>query len=264
MKTSAIKPGSDGSGPREKIAFIQGASRGIGLALITALLAEKAYGSVFASCRRPDEASGLNAIASSSDRLEILQLDVLDQASIAASAGTVMRAAGRLDLLVNCAGVLHGEGQLWPEKRLADVDPDAMDVSFRVNALGPLLVARGFEPALKASSDARFAALSARVGSIADNRSGGWYAYRASKAALNMMIRTLAVEWMRLPRPIGCFALHPGTVATGLSAPFSQNLSTKQVFNTDEAAAKLLYVLHSLSAEHSGGFFAYDGSRIEW
>jgi NAD(P)-dependent dehydrogenase (short-subunit alcohol dehydrogenase family) len=106
--------------------------------------------------------------------------------------------------------------------------------------------------------------LSARVGSIADNRSGGWYAYRASKAALNMMIRTLAVEWMRLPRPIGCFALHPGTVATNLSAPFSQNLSTKQVFNTDEAAAKLLYVLHSLSAEHSGGFFAYDGSRIAW
>ena len=116
----------------------------------------------------------------------------------------------------------------------------------------------------KRGTDARFAAISARVGSIGDNRKGGWYAYRASKAALNMLIRTLAIEWARLPRPVSCFALHPGTVETNLSLPFRKHVPEGQTVAADQAAKRLLGTLHGLAAAQSGGFFAYDGTVIEW
>jgi len=248
----------------EKVALVQGASRGIGFAITQALLSRGEYRRVFATCRRPDEATRLGELRSRSERLAVLRLDVLDEESITASAEHIRLSGGRLDLLVNCAGVLHEDGGLWPEKRLADVDAHGVEAAFRVNALGALLVARGFEGILRSSPSACFAALSARVGGIADNRRGGWYAYRASKAALNMMIRTLAIEWGRLPRPISCFALHPGTVATDLSAPFRRNLAGNQVFDPGEAAGRLLSTIDSLTQEQSGGFFAYDGTRIEW
>lgn len=229
-----------------------------------ALLAQGGYDSVFASCRRPVAADQLQALRSQSPALTVLGLDVLDESSIAASADVVRIETGRLDLLVNCAGVLHGEDGLKPEKRLADVDPRGIETAFRVNTIGALLVAREFERVLRSSPGARFVALSARVGSIADNRRGGWYAYRASKAALNMVIRTLAIEWARLPRQISCFALHPGTVATELSRPFRKHLSTNQVFGVDAAADRLLRTIHSLTPEQTGGFYAYDGEKIEW
>jgi NAD(P)-dependent dehydrogenase (short-subunit alcohol dehydrogenase family) len=225
MEKSRIQAGTAKRDASGKIALVQGASRGIGLAMTEALLAQPNYARVFASCRSPDKAKELRLLQSRSKRLSVLRLDVLDQGSIEASAAAIHAATTRLDLLVNCAGVLHEAGRLGPEKRLADVEAASMDYAFRVNALGPLLVARAFERVLRASPAARFAALSARVGSITDNRRGGWYAYRASKAALNMMIRTLAIEWARLARPISCFALHPGTVATDLSAPFRKNQS---------------------------------------
>ena len=247
-----------------KVALVQGASRGIGLAMTKALLERGDYAKVFASCRQPAAAKALDALRSQSSGLRVLELDVLDQQSIATSADTVRNDTGRLDLLVNCAGVLHTEDGLKPEKRLTDVDSHSIETAFRVNTIGALLVARDFEGVLRSGSGARFVALSARVGSIGDNRRGGWYAYRASKAALNMMIRTLAIEWARLPRPISCFALHPGTVATGLSSPFRKNLSAQQVFDVGEAAEKLLRTIHSLTPSHTGGFFAYDGTKIEW
>ena len=246
------------------VALVQGASRGIGLHMVKKLLDNDAYGHIYATCRAPAAASDLMALQSSHSNVRVLELDVLDEATVCEAAATVKAEAGRVDLLINCSGVLHEKGRLWPEKRLADVCSAAMDTAFRINALGPLLVAQAFESVLRASRSGRFVALSARVASIGDNRRGGWYAYRSSKAALNMMIRTLAIEWRRLPRPVGCFALHPGTVATDLSEPFRKGLSTTQIFSPTDAAARLLDTIHGLTIEQSGGFYAYDGTRIEW
>ncbi len=261
---SKIAEAVESPGSNEKVALVQGASRGIGLAMTKTLLERGDYAKVFASCRQPAAATALGALRSQSPRLRVLDLDVLDERSIAASADAVCEETGQLDLLVNCAGVLHGDDGLRPEKRLADVDSRGIETAFRVNTIGALLVARDFERVLRSSASARFVALSARVGSIGDNHRGGWYAYRASKAALNMVIRTLAIEWARLPKPISCFALHPGTVATELSRPFRKNLSAQQVFDAGEAAEKLLRTIHSLTPAHTGGFFAYDGTKIEW
>jgi NAD(P)-dependent dehydrogenase (short-subunit alcohol dehydrogenase family) len=153
---------------------------------------------------------------------------------------------------------------MQPERSLAQVEADSLVMAFRVNALGPLLVAKAFEPLLKRSRQARFASLSARVGSIGDNRLGGWYAYRATKAALNQMTRTLSIQWRRLTHPILCVALHPGTVATDLSAPFTRSYDPAKVFTTERAARQLLDVLDGLGPDDSGGFFAWDGSPIPW
>ncbi len=250
------------------VAVVQSASRGIGLHITRALLEDDRYTRVFASCRRPASAAALEALRTSDQRsrekLRVLRLDVLDEQTVAEASDTVMAQADQVDLLINCSGVLHDEGRIWPEKRLADVRAEAVDTAFRVNALGPLLVARAFESSLRASRFARFVALSARVASIGDNRRGGWYAYRASKAALNMMIRTLAIEWRRFPRPIGCFAIHPGTVATDLSQPFRKNVSAKQIFSPVQAAEQILKTTHGFTTEQSGGFYAYDSQPIEW
>ena len=134
--------------------------------------------------------------------------------------------------------------------------------SFQVNAIGPALVAKHFLPRLPKDRPARFAVLSARVGSIEDNRLGGWYGYRASKAALNMLVRSLAIELART-RPLAvCVALHPGTVDTALSRPFQRNVAAQKLFTPAYAAGRLLDVLDGLGPGDSGGFYAYDGTRI--
>jgi NAD(P)-dependent dehydrogenase (short-subunit alcohol dehydrogenase family) len=245
------------------VALVQGTSRGIGLHITRALLESERYEYVFASCRSPASAAALETLPSQTG-LRVLRLDVLDEDSIAEAADTVKAETDRIDLLINCSGVLHENGRIWPEKRLADVHAEAIDAAFRINALGPLLVAKAFEALLRTSQAAKFVALSARVASIGDNRRGGWYAYRASKAALNMMIRTLAIEWQRLPRPVSCFALHPGTVATDLSEPFRKNLKADNIFTPARAAEQLLATINALTNEQSGGFYAYDGQPIEW
>jgi NAD(P)-dependent dehydrogenase (short-subunit alcohol dehydrogenase family) len=135
---------------------------------------------------------------------------------------------------------------------------------FAINAAGPALVAKHLLPLTPRSGPSLFAVLSARVGSIGDNHLGGWYAYRASKAALNMLVRTLAIEHVRT-RPLGvCVALHPGTVDTRLSAPFQSGVPDGKLFTSDAAATALLTVMDGLGPEASGGFFAWDGSAIPW
>jgi NAD(P)-dependent dehydrogenase (short-subunit alcohol dehydrogenase family) len=248
----------------QRVALVQGASRGLGLALVSELLVQGEYSRIYATCRQPERASELAALAASHHALDIIPLDVSREVTIAAAAQQVQKAAGRVDLLINCAGVLHDGAGLQPEKRLADLKADAMTRAFQINALGALLLAREFEALLKRGTDARFVAISARVGSIGDNRRGGWYAYRASKAALNMLVRTLAIEWARPPRQVSCFALHPGTVETDLSQPFRRHLPEGQAVPADRAAKRLLETLHRLTPAQSGGFFAYDGTAIEW
>jgi NAD(P)-dependent dehydrogenase (short-subunit alcohol dehydrogenase family) len=246
--------------------LIQGASRGLGLEFVRQCLASARVGRVVASCRSPDAATALTALkGAAADRLAVLPLDVADEASIAAAARSAAQTVPRLHLVVNCAGVLHeATSNLRPEKRLADVRPEALVRALAVNAIGPLLVARHFEPLLAHPERAVFASLSARVGSIEDNRLGGWYAYRASKAAQNMYTRTLAIEWTRSRRNVICVALHPGTTDTELSRPFQANVPQGRLFTTEFAVRSLLHVVDRLQATDTGQFFAWDGERIPW
>jgi NAD(P)-dependent dehydrogenase (short-subunit alcohol dehydrogenase family) len=180
--------------------------------------------------------------------------DLTDEASIAASAA---RVGGDVDLVFCATGEL-----VAPERANRQVAADALARSFAVNATGPALVAKHFLPLLAKDRRAGFAALSARVGSIGDNRLGGWHAYRAAKAALNQLVRTMAVELTRSHPQAFAVTLHPGTVDTPLSAPFQRGVAPDKLFTTDFAAGRLLSVLDGLDASASGGFFAWDGQAI--
>lgn len=185
--------------------------------------------------------------------------DLCDETSIAAAAERIA-AGGELDLVFDATGALVIDGDK-PEKTLQAISPEAMAKQFAVNAIGPALLFKHFAPLLPRNRRALFATLSARVGSIGDNGLGGWISYRAAKAALNQIVRTAAVEIGRTRPEAVVVALHPGTVATRLSDPFALN---RDRFSPDEAAERLLGVLDALPQSASGGFFAYDGSPIEW
>ncbi|MBF7141206.1 MULTISPECIES: SDR family NAD(P)-dependent oxidoreductase [Pseudomonas] len=175
---------------------------------------------------------------------------------------TIMAAAAQLagqapfDLIILATGVLHGEG-FMPEKTLEALNQEQLLATFQANALGPALVLQQFLPLL--SANGVMAVLSAKVGSIEDNRLGGWYSYRASKAALNMLVKTAAIESARRWPHKRLVALHPGTVTSPLSRPFRREARAPR-----EAAADMLQVLDALRPEDHGGFFSYSGERLPW
>jgi NAD(P)-dependent dehydrogenase (short-subunit alcohol dehydrogenase family) len=220
---------------RESTAAIIGANGGLGAALA-------------AAC----EAAGFAHTA----RFARAALDLDDEASIQAAAAT-LDAGPPLRLVIVATGVLHATG-ITPEKSLRTLDPATMAAVFRTNTIGPALVAKHFVPRLAREGRAVFAALSARVGSISDNRLGGWYSYRASKAALNMIVRNLAIETARTRPEQVCVGLHPGTVATSLSAPFA----APDALTAADSAQRLLAVLDSLTPERSGRCIAFDGLDV--
>jgi len=249
----------------ESHALVNGASRGIGLEFVRQLLAEPRFTRVFAASRRPAQADALSRLATGEPRLRIVALDVADEAQVEAAARQVAEETDRLHLVVNAAGVLHDAAAGFaPEKRLADVRADTLAASFAVNAFGPLLVAKHFERLLAHRERAVFASISARVGSIGDNRLGGWYAYRGAKAAQNMFTKTLSVEWARSRRNVICVALHPGTTDTDLSRPFQANVPPEKLFSTERTVRQLLEVVDRLSPADTGRFLAWDGSEIPW
>jgi len=236
-------------------AAVIGASGGIGSAVVTALEANEHVGGIAAFARHPARVRAGRAVVS--------PLDITDEPGIAAAAE---RAAADqpLDLVFVATGILHRDGSIRPEKTMRDLDADVMAEVFRINALAPAMIAKHFLPTLRRGSKTVFAALSARVGSIGDNRLGGWASYRASKAALNMLLKTLAIEHARRNRDSIVAALHPGTVDTPLSAPFQGNLPAGQLSPADTAANHLLGVIDRLRPDDTGGFFARDGKRVPW
>ena len=245
--------------------MVTGASRGIGLGLVRALLAQPSVARVFAACRNPQGTDDLRRlVAEHGDRLHLIALDVSDETSIGTAASITKVQAPRLHLLINTIGVLHDAEGLKPERRLEDLNLAKLQRSFVVNAFGPILIARHFATLLTHGQRAVFASLSARVGSIGDNRLGGWYAYRAGKAAQNQFIRTLAVEMARRAPKLICALLHPGTVDTGLSKPFQAGVAAGKLFEVKRACDQLLSVIDGLGREHSGRFFAWDGAEIPW
>ncbi|MDT8439602.1 MAG: SDR family oxidoreductase [Wenzhouxiangellaceae bacterium] len=247
--------------PDKSTALVQGASRGIGLGLVRALLDSGRFARVIASCRDPEHAEALNAI--NDDRLTVRPLDVTQSDQLEALAAWLAGQGLRLNLVINAAGVLHGE-RFAPEKRLEDLDPDALRQVFAVNTFGPALLLKALRPQLARDGKCVFAAISARVGSIGDNRLGGWYAYRASKAALNQLLKTASIELARRNRNAIVAALHPGTTDTGLSQPFQANVPAHKLFSVEKTAGLLLEVIDGLKSDDSGGFFAWDGSTIAW
>lgn len=187
-------------------------------------------------------------------------LDLLSEASIAAAAAWAA-AQGPLDLVIDATGFLHDE-DFRPERSWRELDAAHMAKSFALNTIGPALLMKHFCPLLPRTGRAVFATLSARVGSIGDNKLGGWYSYRAAKAALNQLVHTAAIELRRHNRDAVCVALHPGTVATPLSQPFSKSgLNTRPA---TDAAADLVAVIDALTAADTGGFRDHHGSTIEW
>jgi NAD(P)-dependent dehydrogenase (short-subunit alcohol dehydrogenase family) len=194
---------------------------------------------------------------------DLLHLDLTDEASIAACATRLGAQEAPLRLVFVATGLLYDDN-LQPEKNLRQLDPARLARSFAINTIGPALLAKHLIPLLPRTGKSIFAALSARVGSISDNRLGGWYGYRASKAALNQVLRTAAVEAQRMRPEAVVVALHPGTVETRLSAPFRGDVRPERLFSAEQAASQLLDVLDRLTAADSGGFFAFDGSPIAY
>ncbi len=232
-------------------AAVFGATGAIGGALVHEL---KARGTdcVYALSR--------NTATAKADGIIPLIADTLDEDSLAAAAAHI-GAQGPLDTVIIATGQLHAPG-IMPEKALREVRPEAMAAIFAANCTGPALVMKHFLPLLPRGRRARLAVLSARVGSISDNRKGGWYSYRAAKAALNMVVRSAAIETARRAPEAVVVALHPGTVDSALSLPFRSFIPAGQSVAPQIAAARLVTVLEHLHPEQSGRLIAYDGSII--
>ncbi|MGP9831716.1 SDR family NAD(P)-dependent oxidoreductase [Marinobacter sp. NSM] len=176
---------------------------------------------------------------------------------------TALDGSGPIVTVIYAAGLLHDD-RLFPEKRLEDVAAANMARAFAVNATGFALLIQALLPWLRHREFKRVAAISAKVGSISDNGFGGWYAYRSSKAALNMLVRNLSIELPRRCKPIACVALHPGTTESALSSPFSQSLSKLTVHTPLQTADNLIRVLGALDDSSNGRFFSWDGSELPW
>jgi len=233
-------------------AVVWGASGGIGRAVVEALEASGEYAVIYAGSR--------TLVAPVSEIVRPFTFDLSDETSIAAAAAAVA-ASGPLDLTLVATGFLH-DAVHQPEKSFATLTADAMVALYRVNTVGPALIAKHMIQALPKDRRSVFAALSARVGSIGDNRLGGWHSYRASKAALNMIIANLAIE-LRRTRPHSiAIGLHPGTVDTSLSAPFQKAVADGKLFSPTGSVRHLLSVIDSLTNTASGAVMAWDGQRI--
>ncbi len=227
--------------PQDYRALVIGATGALGAAFVQQLQADTRCALVLALGR------------SSTPRI-----DFGDEASVA-DAAQALAGQGPFHLVVNAAGLLHGAHGL-PEKRLAQLNYAQLEQTFRTNTFGPALVLAHFAPLLDRQRSV-LAVLSAKVGSIGDNRLGGWYSYRASKAALNMLVKTAAIEVQRSNPAAVLVALHPGTVDSALSAPFRGAEIGRPA---QDAAADMLRVLDGLAPADTGGFFAYSGQTLPW
>ncbi|MBD1846502.1 SDR family NAD(P)-dependent oxidoreductase [Cyanobacteria bacterium FACHB-63] len=236
-------------------ALIVGASQGIGLEFARQFLdrADRVY----ATYRSPD----CDLFNLEHSNLERLSLDLTDEAQIEKAIAQIKSETTELDYVINCVGVLH-DGAMQPEKSLRHLNADQLLKYFQINSIAAALLAKHVQPLLKHRDRAILATISAKVGSIEDNQIGGWYGYRASKAALNMFMRTTAIEFKRTCPNAIVVTLHPGTTDTRLSKPFQRNVPPEKLFSTDRTVQQLLAVLDKLQASDSGEFFSWDGTKL--
>ena len=229
--------------PNGGTAVVFGAGGGIGHALTNALLANTSFQTVKCYGRSSEK-----------------PIDFEHETSVARAVADAAD-AGDLRLVIDATGLLH-EDDLGPEKTFKSLDPAWLARNFLVNAIGPAMIMKHVLPLLPRTGKSVFATLSARVGSIGDNRLGGWYGYRASKAALNQLVKTASIELARKCPQAACVSIHPGTVETGLSARFLRG--RENVHQPDDAANHILRTLDQLDHRDTGGFFDCNGQTIVW
>lgn len=248
--------------------FVVGATGGIGGGFVRQYLADRRVGRVFTTYRDRDRAADLFALqAEAGDRLVCLACDPTIEANLVATIEQITAQTDRLHAIVHCVGMLHEDTRtppITPEKSLRHIDCDQLLRYFEVNSIPTVLLAKHLQNLLKHPDPSIFATISAKVGSIGDNQLGGWYGYRASKAALNMLVRNIAIELRRSRPQTIVVALHPGTTDTGLSQPFQANVAAEKLFSIDRTVSQLLDVMAGLTTKDSGEFFSWDGSRLPW
>jgi NAD(P)-dependent dehydrogenase (short-subunit alcohol dehydrogenase family) len=242
-------------------ALVFGGGGAIGAAFARALATHPRVAALHVAARDPAAAVPTSLRARATAQLHAHGFDLTDEASIAATVAAAS-AAGPLDLVLVATGRLHDGATLQPEKSWRSLTPQALAQAFALNATGPALIAKHALDRLATGRKAVFAALSARVGSIEDNRLGGWHAYRASKAALHMLLRGFAIELARRNPTALCLALHPGTVDSALSRPFQSGVAPDKLFTPDRSAAALLTVIDQRGVADSGRAWAWDGQPI--
>jgi len=245
-------------------ALVIGASQGIGLGFVHHLLQKSDIKTIYATYRSIDTAIGLLALAEQHPtRVRCIAVDVTQEAQIESCCEQIQATGNQIHWVINCVGILH-EQELQPEKGLRQLNAEQLTWYFQVNSIGAALWAKHLLPLLKHEDRSIFATLSAKIGSIGDNRLGGWYGYRASKAALNMFMHTAAIEYRRRSPQTIVVTLHPGTTDTKLSKPFQQNVPPEKLFSVDRTVTQLSAVLDGLSKDNSGQFFSWDGSQLPW
>ncbi|WP_299494523.1 SDR family oxidoreductase [uncultured Shewanella sp.] len=192
-------------------------------------------------------------------RLQWIQVDITQEENIAALAERIPS----LTLLINTIGMLHTK-ERFPEKCLKSFNSEFFKQNIQLNTLPSILLAKYFSTHLRSTQQTFFITLSAKIGSIEDNHLGGWISYRASKAALNMALKTISIEWRHQLPHCTVIAFHPGTTNTALSEPFQQNVPSKKLFSPDYVAQCLMGLINHISPKDSGSFFSYDGQKIPW
>ena len=234
--------------------IVIGSSGGIGTALVEQFINNPQIARIHSLSR--------GGRAHPSPKVANLTFDFTDEESLMAAAQS-LHEVGPFDIILVATGLLQ-DNDISPEKNMRALTHEGLAKSFAINTIGPAMTAKYFVPLLRRDGKAVFAALSARVGSISDNRLGGWYAYRAAKAALNMVLKTLAIEIGRRFKNQIIIGLHPGTVDTPLSKPFQGNVPDGKLFTPEFSAEKLLTVIDGLTAANSGNLFDWAGERIEF
>jgi NAD(P)-dependent dehydrogenase (short-subunit alcohol dehydrogenase family) len=249
---------------RRSYGLVVGATQGIGLGFVKRMLQEAAIATIFATYRTPTASGELLALAEEHlGRLICIALDVTQESQIAGLVQNIQTTTRQLHWVVNCVGMLH-DGALQPEKSLQQLDAEQLLRYFQVNSISAALLAKHLLPLLKHQERSIFASISAKVGSIGDNRLGGWYGYRASKAALNMLMKTAALEYSRKSPQTIIALLHPGTTDTRLSAPFQRNVPPEKLFSIERTVDQLWTILNQLEPTDSGQFFSWDGTALPW
>lgn len=237
----------------KKVAVI-GASGSIGRALVEQLASDISVDRIHAFSR--------SGVKFQSEKVVTGTLDFENESSIQDAANSISK-DNALDWVVIAAGFLHDESTM-PEKSIRDLSHESFIKNFTLNTIGPALVAKHFLPLMSKEHKSVFSCISARVGSISDNRMGGWYAYRASKAALNMTLKNLSIEASRRFKQTIIVGLHPGTVDSSLSKPFQASVSDNKLFTPEYSAQCLINVIDDLKHEDSGKIIAWDGTSIEY
>ena len=244
-----------GSFPNDLNVAVFGASGAIGSEFVHQLADDERVDRVHAYARSPLDFPEAKVV---SGTVDICDVESVNRAAAALEPGE------KLDLVILATGILHRGDAIQPEKSMREIDPAVMQELFSVNAIGPANVAKAFLPCMRGGSKTVFAALSARVGSTGDYRLGGWVSYRSSKAALNMILKTLSIEHARRFPEAVIAGLHPGTVDSALSAPFQRRVADGKLFSPTQSVDYMLSVIDRLTAADTGGFFAWDGNSIDY